>query len=163
MILVTGMSGTGKSTVLTDLARRGYRVVDTDVGGWTADLPLPDGTGIERQWREDKIDALLTAHERSGVPLFVAGTVFNQDTFYPRFDEVVLLTAPLATTLDRVATRDTNAFGKSTEERDRIKADTAAIEPILREASTIEIDTRRSLSEVVERLTALVGNPRERT
>jgi dephospho-CoA kinase len=29
-ILVTGMSGTGKSTALAALARRGHRVVDTD-------------------------------------------------------------------------------------------------------------------------------------
>src|SRR4051794_7170333 len=33
-ILVTGMSGTGKSSVLAELGRRGYRVVDTDDAGW---------------------------------------------------------------------------------------------------------------------------------
>jgi dephospho-CoA kinase len=31
---VTGMSGTGKSSALAELARRGYRVVDTDEPGW---------------------------------------------------------------------------------------------------------------------------------
>ena len=35
VVLVTGMSGTGKSTALVELARRGHRVVDTDYGGWT--------------------------------------------------------------------------------------------------------------------------------
>ena len=34
MILVTGMSGTGKSAALAELGRRGYRVVDTDDPGW---------------------------------------------------------------------------------------------------------------------------------
>jgi dephospho-CoA kinase len=33
-ILVTGMSGTGKSSALAELGRRGYRVVDTDDPGW---------------------------------------------------------------------------------------------------------------------------------
>ena len=33
-ILVTGMSGTGKSSALVELGRRGYRVVDTDDPGW---------------------------------------------------------------------------------------------------------------------------------
>jgi hypothetical protein len=33
-ILVTGISGTGKSSVLGELGRRGYRVVDTDDQGW---------------------------------------------------------------------------------------------------------------------------------
>jgi dephospho-CoA kinase len=29
-ILLTGMSGTGKSSALAELGRRGYRIVDTD-------------------------------------------------------------------------------------------------------------------------------------
>ena len=33
-ILVTGMSGTGKSSAIAELARRGYRAVDTDDPGW---------------------------------------------------------------------------------------------------------------------------------
>jgi dephospho-CoA kinase len=34
-ILVTGMSGTGKSTALAELRRHGFEVVDTDEPGWT--------------------------------------------------------------------------------------------------------------------------------
>jgi predicted ATPase len=34
VVFVTGMSGTGKSSALAELARRGHRVVDTDYGGW---------------------------------------------------------------------------------------------------------------------------------
>jgi len=33
-VMVTGMSGTGKSSALPELGRRGYRVVDTDDPGW---------------------------------------------------------------------------------------------------------------------------------
>ena len=33
-VLVTGMFGTGKSTVLEELRRRGYYTVDTDHGDW---------------------------------------------------------------------------------------------------------------------------------
>jgi predicted ATPase len=36
-VLVTGMSGTGKSSLLDELAARGYRTVDTD----TADTSRP--------------------------------------------------------------------------------------------------------------------------
>ncbi|MGW4847173.1 shikimate kinase [Nocardia brasiliensis] len=155
VILVTGMSGTGKSTVLRELAGRGYQVVDTDYGPWIEDLPLPDGTGTERQWREDLIDALITDHERTGTPLFLAGTVYNQDTFYPRCAEVVLLTAALPVLLDRIATRTTNPFGKTPEERARIEADTAEIEPLLRPSATLVIDTDKPLDEVVDQLAAL--------
>ena len=33
-VLLTGMSGTGKSTVLEELRRRGFHTVDTDYGDW---------------------------------------------------------------------------------------------------------------------------------
>ncbi|MGP3967486.1 AAA family ATPase [Streptomyces sp. 6N223] len=157
VILVTGMSGTGKSTALDGLARRGYRVVDTDVGGWMREIPFPDGGGVETLWREELIDALIAEHERSGEPLFIAGTVRNQVAFHSRFDEIVLLSAPLEVTLERIATRAANPFGKSAEERARIVADTAGVEPLLRASATVEIDTRRPVTETVDRLAALAG------
>jgi len=43
VVLVTGMSGTGKSSVLAEFARRGHRVVDTDGSGWIVEIPTPDG------------------------------------------------------------------------------------------------------------------------
>lgn len=33
-VLLTGMSGTGKSSAVAELGRRGYRVVDTGDPGW---------------------------------------------------------------------------------------------------------------------------------
>ncbi|ALG14533.1 shikimate kinase [Kibdelosporangium phytohabitans] len=158
-MLVTGMSGTGKSSALNELAQRGYRVVDTDTGGWIEDLPLPDGSGTEPQWRADRIDALLTEHERSGEPLIIQGTVWNQSTFYPRFDHVVLFSAPLDVMLQRIAGRDTNPFGKTAAQRARITADKEEIEPLLRESATVEIDTRKPLTEVADQLAALAGPP----
>lgn len=155
VVLVTGMSGTGKSSVLAELARRGHRVVETDYGEWEAEVPLPDGSGSERQWREDRIDALLSEHSQ-GV-LFVSGTVPNQGRFYPRFDAVVLLSAPLEVILARVAARTTNDFGKSDAERDRIVEDTATVEPLLRAGATAEIDTRKPLAEVVAELESIAG------
>jgi dephospho-CoA kinase len=149
VILVTGMSGTGKSTAVNQLAQRGYRAVDTDYNGWI------DHTGPEPLWHEDRISALIAEHELSGEPLFIAGTVLNQQVFYPRFDQVVLLTVPVAMLLGRIAARENNPFGKTAEERDRIVADTAEIEPLLRSSATVEIDTRKPLDEVVDQLAAL--------
>jgi GTPase SAR1 family protein len=34
-ILITGMSGTGKSAVIIELMRRGYRAIDLDTSEWS--------------------------------------------------------------------------------------------------------------------------------
>jgi broad-specificity NMP kinase len=155
VVLVTGMSGTGKSTALLELARRGHRVVDTDDDGWNEDLPLADGSGSERLWREDRIDALLTEH--SDGALFVSGCVSNQGTFYPRFDAIVLLSAPMDVILERVATRETNDYGKTSAERDLILHQLATVEPLLRAGATAEIDTRRPVDGVADELESIAG------
>ena len=119
VVLVTGLSGTGKTAALAELARRGHRVVDTDLGGYAEEVPFSDEGGWEQLWREDRIAALLDQHDE-GV-LFLSGCVANQGKFYPRFEAVVLLSAPVDVILERVATRDTNNFGKSERERRRIR------------------------------------------
>jgi hypothetical protein len=48
-VLVTGMSGAGKSTILDELHRRGILTVDTDYDGWET----PDGTWDESQLRDE--------------------------------------------------------------------------------------------------------------
>jgi dephospho-CoA kinase len=150
VVFVTGMSGTGKSAALAELARRGHQVVDTDYGGYTEEVPSAGDGGWEQLWREDRIEALLDRHER-GV-LFISGCVANQGRFYPRFDAVVLLSAPAEVILERVAARTTNSFGKSDEERRRILDDLANVEPLLRRGATADIDTRAPLHEVVDAL-----------
>jgi dephospho-CoA kinase len=145
VVLVTGMSGSGKSAALAELARRGHQVVDTDYDGWTEGEP-----GSERLWREKRMEALLDDHEE-GV-LFISGCADNQGEFYPRFDAVVLLSAPAEVILERIAGRESNEFGKTAAERELILNDLATVEPLLRAGATTEIDTSAPLTEVVDAL-----------
>jgi dephospho-CoA kinase len=160
VVLVTGMSGTGKSAALAELARRGHRVVDTDYGAYSEEVPCSKAGGREQLWREDRIEALLNGY-RDEV-LFISGCVSNQGQFYPRFDAVVLLTAPANVILERVARRESNAFGKRDAERDRILDDLAKVEPLLRAGATAEIDTRTPLDEVVDALEKIADTVRRR-
>lgn len=144
-ILITGMSGAGKSTALLELERRGHLVVDVDYGNWKERV-----SEHEEIWHEDRMTQLLTSHTTGN--LFVAGCESNQGKFYKLFDAVVLLTAPLEILLKRIETRDTNDFGKSPEERARVLADIEEIEPLLRKTSSHVIDTNCSLLDVVNKL-----------
>ncbi len=153
-VLITGMSGTGKSTLLGALARRGHPVVDTDRGGWIEQVRLDDGT-LEPMWDEARLTRLLDEHE--GRTLFVAGCVANQGRFYPRFRGIVLLSAPEQVILHRIATRTTNNFGKADDERERVISDLRTIEPLLRAGATAELDARRPVSDLADELERIAG------
>ena len=145
------MSGTGKSTALLELSKRGFRTVDTDVGGWTEWRDDDGGGGY--YWREDRVDELLAADGETS--LFVAGTATNQGRFYPSFDAVVLLSAPVDVLRERIDGRTTNPYGTSPEEWDLVLTHVAEVEPLLRATCTHELDASRPLPEVVEQLARL--------
>jgi dephospho-CoA kinase len=155
------MSGTGKSSVLAELGRRGYRVVDTDDPGWREYRAHVDPADEVRRgewlWVEEKIAELLDSDDAR--PLFVQGCVRNQSKFYDRFDAVVLLSAPADVMLDRIARRTTNDYGKAPLERAMILDDLAKIEPLLRKSCTHELDATRPLADVVADLIAIASRP----
>ena len=151
-VLVTGMSGVGKSAVLQVLGGRGHRVVDTDTDQWSHWVTQPDGSP-DWIWRADAITALLASHRHGH--LFVAGCKTNQGRFYPQFDHVALLSAPADVLLARIAQRTGNPYGKRADERELILHYLATVEPRLRATATVEINAAAPISEVVQRLEEL--------
>lgn len=134
------MSGAGKSSLLAELARRGYRTADTDYGDYHKTI---DG---EQLWREDRIAALLA----DDGPLFVQGTTRNQVVFYPLFDHIVLLSAPAEVLVERLTTRTTNHYGKDPAHIAETLGYLETVEPLLREAATLEVVTTVPVAEVAD-------------
>ena len=66
-ILLTGMSGTGKSAVVGALVDRGFKAIDTDYG-WCEEAE--DGEWL---WSEPKVQELLSTEDAD--VLFVAGAL----------------------------------------------------------------------------------------
>jgi shikimate kinase len=141
-VLITGMSGAGKSSLLVELARRGYRTVDTDGGDFHETV---DG---EVLWREDRIAALLG--EDASVPLIVSGTTRNQVVFYPLFDHIVLLSAPADVLIERLTTRTTNPYGKDPAHVAETLDYLESVEPLLRDAATLEVVTTVPVADVAD-------------
>lgn len=136
------MSGAGKSTLLEELARRGHLTVDTDYDGWTID---------QRLWDEPRMTELLTGNAN----VIVSGTVENQGSFYPLFDHVVLLSAPVEVLIERVTTRVNNPYGRTAEEQADIRRYVVKVEPLLRRGASLELDGRlpvAELADVIDRL-----------
>lgn len=153
-VLVTGMSGTGKSSVLRVLAGRGHRVIDTDTDEWS-EWTVDDEGAPDWIWREEAIASLLAGHD--GGHLFVAGCRTNQGRFYDRFDRIVLLSAPADVLLARIDGRSDNPYGKSDAERELVLLQLEQVEPLLRATATAELDATAPLSEVADRLEQLAG------
>ena len=145
-VLVTGMSGAGKSTILGELRGRGLLTVDTDYDGWE----MPDGT-----WDEPRMARLLARHH----DVVVSGTVENQVHFYDRFEHVVLLSAPVEVLLQRLADRTNNPYGKTTAQRAEVEQYVATVEPLLRRGATLELDGQRPVAELADAVERLVSTP----
>ncbi len=162
-VLLTGMSGTGKSTVIEELAARGYKAIDTDYDGLSelVNVPEDEPTGLDPGqdwvWREDRIQAILSTADAD--VLFLGGCAPNQGKFYPQFDHIVLLTAPAHVIVERLASRTNNPYGKRPEDVARMLGLLQTIEPLLRRGAGYEVDTSVPLNQVVTTVLGIVGVP----
>jgi dephospho-CoA kinase len=162
-VLITGLSGTGKSTAIERLRQLGYRTFDTDYDDFAELVSWPPGstpaTSESREWvwSEDRMRKLLASEDSDA--LFICGTARNQGKFYPLFDHVVLFSAPGEVMAERMATRTNNPYGKRPEEIALHLSLKETLEPHFRRAATVEIDTRAPLDEVIAKLLRAVGLP----
>jgi len=157
------MSGTGKSTVISELAARGYKAVDADFDEFSEWVEVtgdsdPYGSPVEVDrdwvWRENRIQELLSTEDRD--VLFLSGCTENMGKFLPQFDHVILLSAPADVLVERLCTRTNNPYGKHPDQIARVRDLVEKVEPVLRRSAGHEIDTSASLEDVVTTLLRLV-------
>lgn len=155
-ILLTGISGVGKSTLTEALAAQGYKSIDADSNDYSEWVEVHNGTDeygstVEPDrdwiWREDRIEILLTTEDTE--VLFVSGCAANMRRFLPHFDHIILLSAPEAIIVERLASRTNNVYGKHPDEVARILDLKQTIEPRLRSISHHEIDSSAPLDQLV--------------
>jgi shikimate kinase len=161
-ILLTGISGVGKSTLTDELVARGYNAIDADTAEWcewveVTDNPEAYGPSVEPDrdwvWREDRIQALLDSEDTA--VLFLSGCAQNMRRFLPQFDHVVLLSTPAHLIAERLSSRTNNPYGKHPDDAARVLGLKQTIEPLLRGIAGHEIDTSAPLDEVVAMLLRL--------
>jgi dephospho-CoA kinase len=162
-VLLTGISGVGKSTVTEALAALGYKAIDADSNEWSEWVEVERsnatyGSPVEPNrdwvWREGRIRELLATKD-VGV-LFVSGCAENMVPFLPQFDHIILLSAPPTIIVERLASRTTNTYGKQPDEVARILSQKTTVEPLLRSAAGHEIETSMPLAQVVATILDIV-------
>lgn len=162
-VLITGMSGTGKTAVINELAVRGFDAVDLDTDAWSHWVEACQGDGLtpadgkDWVWQEERVRALLSK-PLAGM-LFISGCAENMHRLYPLIDRIILLSAPLDVIMARLEKRSTDAYGHAAEERERIRELIATIEPLLRKTAHHEIDSSGPVGATVDSILHLLDSP----
>jgi dephospho-CoA kinase len=171
-IFITGLAGTGKTTVINELVRRGYNAYSTEELGLNQHLdtlsskvvkrPAPpmDYTRYKNIWNLPKIKRLLTNDDL----VFIADLNSAQDDYYRLFDKVIVLTIDKETQKDRLLTRNTNPhdYGKHPEDLKRIlnvhDSEQAKLTSI---QNSVAIDSTQPLQIVIDRVLEQVRQGRK--
>lgn len=167
--LIEGVSGTGKTSVATELQRRGYHVIHGDrelayqgdprtgepLDGSARQQSIPDVVFRHRHyvWNVDKVKALVA--DRGRPISFFCGGSRNFHQFIDLFDGVFVLDVDLDTLKRRLAGRADDEFGGKPAERDVVLRSHATKEDIPNNATTI--DATAPLARVVDAILSKCG------
>lgn len=133
LIYVTGISGSGKSTVRSELRARDYEAYDVDEDGFKSWYNTDTGavSTDQRAWKDTdvewrrmyqlkiarpKVARLADVALQAVKPTFVCGTTPNDGDVWDLFDRVIHLSVSNETLRQRLAARVNNDYGKHPEE-----------------------------------------------
>ncbi len=159
-IFVTGISGTGKTTISEELVKRGFQTISMDETenlcwwinketkekvDWEVELNRDFTSKHEWICDVEYLKKLLSKKDADLV--FVLGCSENQDDFLDIFDKVLLLQCKPETFFKRLADRTNNDFGKHPSVQDAILVWYKDFENGLLENGAVSINTDRPLDK----------------
>jgi uridine kinase len=166
LIYITGPSGAGKSTVRNELIKRCYEAHDTDedgMSGWYDNQTLEP---VERPKEKDRPTDWYKRHDyrlsagrvkelaeqAKTKSIFLCGIPANDKEFREYYDKVICLVIDEKTMKQRVASRDTNDFGKSPDELKLMLYWHGRMLERYKEWGAVMIDATRPLADVVDEI-----------
>jgi broad-specificity NMP kinase len=164
-IYITGVSGTGKSTLAVEFQKRGYYSIDIDnVKGlchWVNKETKEEGyyySGIGREFLDshdwicdiEKLKEIFTEHKDENIAVF--GILDNEDEFLPLFDKIFLLKISEEVASNRVDSRTNHDFGKHSSEKEWIKSWQNEFEDNLIEKGAILINAEEPKNIIADKI-----------
>jgi len=165
-VYITGVSGTGKSTIAKELRKYKFITIDIDAidglchwqnkqTGQKAEYTI----GIGRDWidaheyvcDEEKLKKLINKNKNLNV--VVVGITANQEKYFKLFDKVFLLYCSKETFLKRLSVRNEgNYFGKEKSEQEQILSWYKGFQDRMIKLGAIPINTDKPLEEVANEI-----------
>lgn len=171
LIYITGMSGSGKSTVLRELSRRGFEAHGVDEEGYADWVSLetrkikpyphhdpPTGNDLHRWFADhdwvlslERISELKAKADAGGNKvIFLCGAANGDKDVWHLFDKVILLSVDGETIKKRVMEREDNEYGKHPDEMTNIMKWLEGYNDKYRELGAELVDARQPLVQVVD-------------
>lgn len=168
LFYITGVPGTGKSTVQKELEQRGYVAYDIDQPRFGGPVNLATGERTVIPPIEERSDEWFDQHEwRVSRPaieelkfeaqennVYLCGTTTTENLVWDLFDKVLYLNVTEAILKHRIQNRAGNDFGKTPDELQRIMDRYKDAQEKLGSLGAVIIDATGSLDEVVEEVIA---------
>jgi shikimate kinase len=168
LIYVTGPTAAGKSTVRSELVRRGYEAHDADADELTSwydsqtGQPVAYPADVERpqdwlasgrhffQLSRERVERLAERAEHQII--FLCGIARNDLELAHLFSRVVCLTLGEETLKCRVANRTTNTFGKAPDELGHVLRHHKLAQEWYRSFGATMVDSEQPLDVVVDEI-----------
>lgn len=153
--LVEGVSCSGKTTVATELERRGHHVVHGDrvlafQGDPLTGEPVPGFHHEHHVWDVDEVRRIVADH--GDLRTFFCGGSRNHARFVDLFDAVFVLELDVATLTERLEERPADEFGARPDERALVLRAHASREDL---PDGVPVDATRPLAVVVDEIERL--------
>ncbi len=161
-VLITGLPGAGKTTIIRELQKRGYNAHETDENGLTSFYELRTGKKLDKappspidfnryawNWDIPTIKRLMTHTQK---PIFFGGIASNTADYLDLFDRIFVPHPSLEVIKHRIMTRTNNDFGKHPDELADILKEHSENDKWWLAKGAIILDGNQSVSKIVDKL-----------
>jgi len=174
LIYITGIPGTGKSSVREELLRRGYKAYggaedniaafyNNDTGqrleGWIEAKDRTSEWKAKHTWKITRETVQKLKEQAKNEPIFLCAITRNDvSELWDLFDTVIALTIDEETLRQRLASRTNNDVGKTPDELQVILKRQQTASEDYKKFGAVMVDATQPIERVVEQILAEVNH-----